>query len=168
MTKKYLLNKLTKKEDLNFYESLANPSRSGEGRENMNGKDYSILSITGFLILAAIVGFFMWVVPNYRVWSAAKAGEATLSQADYDRQTKVVEAKANEEAQVYNAQAEVARARGVAQANNIIKDSITEMYIRYLWVNTLDKTNNQIIYVPEGADGLPITEAGRTVPAPSK
>lgn len=122
----------------------------------------------GLLVFAAIVGFFMWIVPNYNVWSSGKAGQATLQQADYDRQTKVVEAKANEEAQVYNAQAEVARARGVAQANNIIKDSITEMYIRYLWVNTLDKTNNQIIYVPEGADGLPITEAGRSVaPTPA-
>jgi len=129
----------------------------------MNGKDLSILSLTGFVILAIIVGFFMWIIPNYNVWSSGMAGRATLQQADFDRQTKVVEAKANEEAQVYNAQAEVARAKGVAQANNIIKNSITDQYIRYLWVNTLDKTNNQIIYVPEGADGLPITEAGRGV-----
>jgi hypothetical protein len=92
------------------------------------------------------------------VW---QAGEAELAQADYNRQTKVVEAQANLQAQKFNAESEVARAKGVAQANNIIKDSITEMYVRYLWVNTLDKTNNQIIYVPEGADGLPITEAGR-------
>ncbi len=115
-----------------------------------------------FIILTGIVGFFMWVLPNYNVWSAGKAGQAELQQADFTRQTKVVEARANLEAQTYNAQAEVARARGVAQSNNIVKDSISEMYIRYLWVNTLDHTNNQIIYVPEGADGLPITEAGRT------
>lgn len=103
----------------------------------------------------------MWVMPTYTVWSAGKAGEAELAQADYNRQTKVVEAQANLQAQKFNAESEIARAHGVAQANNIIKDSITEMYIRYLWVNTLDKTNNQIIYVPEGADGLPLTEAGR-------
>lgn len=120
------------------------------------------------LVISSVIGliifFIIWILavaPIYNVWAAGQAGKATLQQADFDRQTKVVEAKANEEAQVYNAEAEVARARGVAQANNIIKDSITEMYIRYLWVNTLDKTNNQIIYVPEGADGLPITEAGR-------
>ena len=136
---------------------------------NEKGQASAGLLLVGFIIVVCIVGFFMWVIPTYNVWSSGKAGQATLQQADYDRQTKVVEAKANEEAQVYNAQAEVARAKGVAQANNIIKDSITQQYIQYLWVQTLDKTNNQIIYVPEGSDGLPITEAGRAIaPTPSK
>ncbi len=103
----------------------------------------------------------MWLLPIYNVWSAAKAGQAELSQADYNRQVQVVNAQANVQAQTYNAQAEVARANGVAQANLVIKDTITDQYIRYLWVQTLDKTQNQIIYVPLGADGLPITEAGR-------
>lgn len=116
-----------------------------------------LLTTAGLFIIA----FTMWIFPIYNVWAAGMAGQATLRQADFDRQTKVVEAKANEEAQVYNAQAEVARARGVAQANNIIKDSITDQYIRYLWVQTLDKGNHdQIIYVPTDT-GLPITEAGR-------
>lgn len=115
-----------------------------------------------FLILFAISGMF-WR-PLYNVWEQGQEGKAALAKADYDRQTKVVEAQANLAAQKFNAESEVARAQGVAQANNIIKNSITEMYIRYLWVNTLDKTNNQIIYVPEGTDGLPITEAGRTIP----
>lgn len=127
---------------------------------NKNGQT-AIIILVGFIILSIIVGFFMWILPTYNVWSASKAGQAELAQADFNRQTKVVEAKANEEAQVYNAESEVARAKGVAQANNIIKDSITDQYIRYLWVQTLDKTNNQIIYVPEGTDGLPLTEAGR-------
>lgn len=127
----------------------------------MNQKGQASIVAIGIVGLIVLVGLIMWLWPSYNVWAAGMAGRATLQQADFDRQTKVVEAKANEEAQVYNAQAEVARARGVAQANGIIKDSINEMYIRYLWVNTLDKTNNQIIYVPEGADGLPITEAGR-------
>lgn len=113
----------------------------------------------------ALIAFCMWLFPVYSVWSASQAGKAALSHADFERQVQVVNAQANLQAQKYNADAEVARASGVAQANNIIKDSITEMYIRYLWVNTLDKTNNQIIYVPEGADGLPISEAGRAIPA---
>ncbi|HEX9061338.1 MAG TPA: membrane protease subunit [Clostridia bacterium] len=135
--------------------------------DNDGFKHWKLLIISSLLFVGFWIVWFIAIAPVYNVWAAGLAGQATLKQADFDRQTKVVEAKANEEAQVYNAQAEVARARGVAQANNIIKDSITEMYIRYLWVNTLDKTNNQIIYVPEGADGLPITEAGR-VTVPSK
>lgn len=127
-------------------------------------------TITGFVVVTSIVvGIlvivlgFMFGLPVYNVWSASQAGKAELAHADFERQVQVVNAQANLQAQKYNADAEVARAGGVAQANNIIKDSITEMYIRYLWVNTLDKTNNQIIYVPEGQDGLPISEAGRVV-----
>lgn len=121
-----------------------------------------ISSVLGGVLL---IGVLMWVFPTYSVWSASKAGQAALAHADFERQVKVVNAQANLQAQKFNAEAEVARANGVAQANNIIKDSITEMYVRYLWVQTLDKTNNQIIYVPLGQDGLPITEAGRAVPS---
>jgi hypothetical protein len=130
----------------------------------MNQPDNTIRNI--WLSIGAVVlfiAFLMLVMPMYNVWSAGKAGQATLKHADFEREVQVVNAKANLEAQKYNAEAEVARANGVAQANHVIKDSITELYIRYLWVQTLDRTNNQIIYVPLGQDGLPVTEAGRAV-----
>lgn len=114
----------------------------------------------GTLIIGVILLLFVGF-PIYNVWAAGQGGKAQLQHADYERQVQVVNAKANLQAQTYNAQSEVARARGVAQANKIISGSITDQYIRYLWVQTLDKTQNQIIYVPLGADGLPITEAGR-------
>lgn len=113
--------------------------------------------------LGVLIAVLMWIMPNYNVWSAGKAGEASLAHSNFEREVQVVNAKANLEAQKYNAEAEVARAEGVAKANHIIKDSITDLYIRYLWVQTLDRTNNQIIYVPIGGDGLPVTEAGRAV-----
>lgn len=116
--------------------------------------------IMGLFIL---IGVLMWGIPVYKVWSASKAGKAELAHADYERQTQVVNAQANLQAQVFNAQAEVERAKGVAQANALIKDSLTDLYVKYLWVSTLDKTNNQIIYVPLGTDGLPVSEAGRAV-----
>ncbi len=131
----------------------------------------AILLSTTIFVVAIIVGFFMWILPIYNVWRSGEIGKATLQHADYERQVQVVNAQANLQAQKFNAQAEVARANGVAQANNIIKGSITDQYIKYLWVQTLDKgAHDQIIYVPTEL-GLPITEAGRalpTVPAPSK
>ncbi len=117
----------------------------------------------GSILFIAIIGALMWIMPNYSVWRAGKVGQATLQHADFERQVQVVNAQANLQAQKYNAQAEVARATGVAQANNIIKGSITDQYIKYLWVQTLDKgAHDQIIYVPTEL-GLPITEAGRAV-----
>ena len=60
------------------------------------------------------------------------------------------------------AQAEVKRAEGVAKANKIIGESLkdNEAYLRYLWVNNLENSQNQVIYIPTEA-GLPIMEADR-------
>jgi len=115
------------------------------------------------LIVILVVSFFLFGYPMIRVWWAGQAGKAQLRHANFEREVQIVNAQANLHAQEFNAQSEVVRAEGIAKANNIIKDSITEAYIRYLWVQTLDRTNNQIIYVPLGQDGLPITEAGRAV-----
>lgn len=59
-----------------------------------------------------------------------------------------------------DAEIEVARARGVSDANKIIADSISEEYIRYLWVQGLNDGNSEVIYVPTEAN-LPILEATR-------
>lgn len=128
--------------------------------ENINWLSVSFWAFVGLIILFVFVGM-PFIYPLYNVWNSGMQGKALLQHADFERQVQVVNAQANLQAQMYNASSEVARAQGVAAANNIIRDSITDMYIRYLWVNTLDKTNNQIIYVPLGQDGLPITEAGR-------
>jgi hypothetical protein len=122
---------------------------------------------TGVLALIIVLAIPFWAWPQYNIWASTLSGEAALKHAEYERQTRVVEAKANYESQKYNADSEVVRANGVSKANNIIKNSITDQYIRYLWVQTLDKgSHDQIIYVPTEM-GLPITEAGRGV-TPSK
>ena len=115
-------------------------------------------------ILSATIILLLWLLgyPIYRVWWSSQSGKAELAQAEYSRQIKVVEAKAKLESEGLNAKSEVIRAGGVAQANHTIKGSINDMYIRYLWVKTLDESNpvREIIYVPTEAN-LPITEANR-------
>ncbi len=81
--------------------------------------------IMGIVAGIVIIGGLMAIVPVYSVWSAGQAGRAALNHADFERQVQVVNAQANVQAQTYNADAEVARARGVAQSNDIIKNSIT-------------------------------------------
>ena len=128
----------------------------------MNGETIFKNSVA-ILLGIGLIALGMWVFPVYKVWSSSQNGKASLAHADFERQVQVVNAQANLEAQKFNADSEVVRAQGVAKANEVIKNSITELYVKYLWVHTLDQTNNQIIYVPLGADGLPITEAGRAV-----
>ncbi len=108
------------------------------------------------------------VFPPYRVWNAKKTGEAELARAQQNRQIAVQEAQAKFESSDFEAKAEIRRAQGVAQANKIIGDSLkdNEAYLRYLFVNNLADTKDQVIYIPTEA-GLPVLEAGHR-PAPPK
>jgi hypothetical protein len=60
------------------------------------------------------------------------------------------------------AQVEVERAKGVAEANKIIGESLkdNEGYLRYLWIDSLQHTKDKIIYIPPES-GLPILESQR-------
>lgn len=118
----------------------------------------------GGLVLFAIILMlsFMFGLPEYSVWHQKKAGQAILAKANFSKQVAVQEAEAKMDAAKYLADSEVIRARGVAKANKIIGKSLNdnEAYLRYLYINNLDNTKNQIIYVPTEA-GLPILEAGK-------
>jgi len=112
--------------------------------------------------LMVLVGGMMWGIPQYRVYNSRLTGEAEFKRAEQNRKIKIEEAKAVKEAAALLGEAEVARAKGVAEANKIIGDSLkgNEAYLRYLWIDGLKSNEQQIIYVPTEA-GLPILEAGR-------
>jgi len=59
-----------------------------------------------------------------------------------------------------DAEIAVAKAKGIAESNKIIAGSISENYLRYLWVESLQNSEKQIVYIPTEAN-LPIMEAGR-------
>ena len=127
----------------------------------------------GIVALAAVVLLFivlsMAVMPRYNVWQQGLEGKAALARAEQDRQIAIYEADAAAAAADRWAEAEVARARGVAEANRIIADGLggPEGYLRYLYIEGLKDARSegvQIIYVPTEA-GLPILEAGRAAPS---
>jgi hypothetical protein len=112
----------------------------------------------GVLVIAALMAF----LPVYGVWSQRLSGEAELARAEANRQIRVLEAKAEQEAAKALAEAEVTRAEGIARANKIIGDSLqnNEGYLRYLWIQGLQTNQMQVVYVPTEAN-LPIMEASR-------
>ncbi len=67
------------------------------------------------------------------------------------------------------AMAEVERAKGVAEANQIIGESLkgNESYLRYLWIQGLQYGSSEVIYIPTEAN-LPILEASRKLQKPKK
>lgn len=114
-----------------------------------------------FVAAVMIVGA-AWGVPQYRVWSRELNGKAQLKEAEWSRQIQVEEARSRAESAKLDAAAEIERARGVAEANKIIGDSLddNEAYLRYLWIQGLNDGTSEVIYVPTEA-GLPILEAGK-------
>lgn len=116
-----------------------------------------IASILGIVVIISL----MIGLPLYNVWRSNKMGVAEYVRAEQNRKIKIEEAKANLEAEKLNAQAEIERAKGAAEAIRIENGSITPTYIQYLWVRQQNaNSNNKIIYIPTEA-GLPILEAGK-------
>jgi regulator of protease activity HflC (stomatin/prohibitin superfamily) len=123
----------------------------------------SEISVIGVIIgFIGLIGIVLWGVPTYKVWQKGLAGQAELKQAEWNRQITVREAEAKKEAATALAAAEVERAKGVAEANKIIGESLreNEAYLRYLWIQGLQDGNSEVIYVPTEAN-LPILEATR-------
>lgn len=128
-------------------------------------------AIVAFFLFGG-VGSCMYVYPQYNVYSQRMEGQAKLAEAQSSREIRVREARAQMEAATLLAQAEVRRARGAAEANHILQNSLggPEGYLRYLQIQTYHEMVNAgrspaMIYIPtEG--GLPITEAARLQRAP--
>lgn len=119
-----------------------------------------ILAVVVLIVAAVILIFWGW--PQYKVYSQDLRGQAALVEAESSRRIAVLEATAARDSAVMLAAAEVERARGVAEANEIIGDSLkgNEAYLRYLFIEAFKLTSNQTIYIPTEA-GMPILEAGR-------
>lgn len=123
----------------------------------------SAVVIGSIIAIIAFIGFLMIVLPMYRVWAAHKEGQAEYAKAEQNRSIKILEAEALKESAKLQAEAEVERAKGVAQANNIIADGLKghKEYLQYLWITHLEEgSNREVIYIPTET-GLPLLEAGK-------
>ena len=128
--------------------------------KKMSKEAKAMVTITVIVVL--ILALLMIGMPQYRVWQKGLAGKAQLAEAEWNRQIAVKEALAKKEAAVALAAAEVERAKGVAESNRIIGESLknNDAYLRYLWVTGLHDGTSETIYVPTETN-LPILEATR-------
>ncbi len=106
----------------------------------MNKNAGCTLAAVGAAIILLLV--FLIGYPQYRVYSQRLAGEAALAEAQSSRQVAILEARAKKESAISLADAEVIRAKGAAQANAILQDSLggPEGYLRYLQIQALEGT----------------------------
>ena len=105
--------------------------------------------------------------PQYNVWTQSLNGKAELQKAEYTRQVAVLEAQAKLDSASKLADSEIERAKGVAEANRIIGDSLKDnpRYLQYLYVTGLQEGSekgNRTIYVPtEGGMPVPTMDLGK-------
>lgn len=126
--------------------------------ETMDG--VATLVLGGLVVTALAVALFAGG-PVYNVWTQGMNGKAELQKAEYTRKVAVLEAQAKMDSASKLADAEVERAKGVAEANRIIGDSLKDnpRYLQYLYITGLQEGSekgNRTIYVP--------TEGGMPVP----
>lgn len=115
----------------------------------------------GICVIVILTISMAFIRPWYNVWSQEMEGKAEFAKAEQNRKIKIEEARANLEAEKLNAQAEIERAKGAAEAIRIENGSITPTYIQYLWVRQQsDLSNKTVIYVPTETN-LPILESTR-------
>lgn len=133
--------------------------------------DVSFGAALGTVLSIAVIGTVcgaLYGCPQYGVYQQRLAGEAEFQRAQQNRQIRVQEAQAQLDASHLTAQAEVAKAEGVAKANEIMAKSLggPEGYIRWKYIEMLQETglsghsDRSVIYVPTEAQ-IPIMEAGR-------
>lgn len=123
------------------------------------GRNWAIGTTTVAVLIVAT--FLAW--PKCNIYAQRAQGQAMLAHAQSAKEVAVAEAKAKMESAELLAQAEVARAKGVAQANQIIGESLknNEAYLRYLWINDIGQNAGKtVVYIPTEAN-LPILEATR-------
>lgn len=122
-----------------------------------------------FAFIAILVVVLMVGLPIYNVWQQEMAGKAEMAKAEQNRKILIEEAKARLEAEKLNAQAEVERARGMAEAMKLENGTLNTTYNQYLFIRTLEKLADkgdlpQIIYMP--SEGLvPVMDVSTKAPA---
>jgi regulator of protease activity HflC (stomatin/prohibitin superfamily) len=123
---------------------------------NNTTQNFIIIGLLG----AIVIGGLAFGLPHYVVYTSTLNGKAQLQEAEFTRQVVVLEAKAKLDSAKELAQAEVERAKGVAEANRIIGDSLkgNNDYLSYLWITGLEEGNkngNKTVYMIPTQGSIP-------------
>ena len=105
----------------------------------MEKRNIGKLIAGGVIIAFVFIAALMFGLPRYNVWQQEMAGKAEMAKAEQNRRILVEEAKAKLEAEKLNAQAEIERARGMAEAMKLENGTLSETYNQYLFIRTLEK-----------------------------
>ncbi len=118
--------------------------------------------IAAIILVLGFVGFLLWFLPVWNVWSSRKSGEANLAEAVYEQKIQVAQADGRLLAAEKNKQAAIIEAEAVAAQINTIGEGLQrhDLYLKWQWIRMMEEREGETIYVPTEAN-LPILEATR-------
>ena len=120
--------------------------------------------VLGGLLIAFVVfggiGACAYGVPQYNLYKAETMKREKIAEAKANSDSAEYEAERAVEIAQAQAEADIIRAEGIAEANRLISESLTDEYNQWHAVEQLNP-NATTVYVP--SDGpLPLPEASRT------
>ena len=108
------------------------------------------------VIVGAIIGGLMFGIPAFSRYQ---------KRADANNEVQVNEIRIKQQEQLIqvekqNAEIRVEEAKGIAESQNIINESLTGDYLQYLAIKAQEKMasspNHTQIYIPVGTNGIPL------------
>lgn len=126
-----------------------------------NGAIGALLVVGLLVVVIGAVAGLMFGIPDYN---------RSQRLANENNQTKVNDIQIAQTAQLVKvqqqkAQIQVAQARGIAEAQDIIKSTLTPAYLQYEAIEAqkaeVNSPNHTIIYIPSSSNGVPLVS---TVP----
>lgn len=116
----------------------------------MKNKITTMLAIIGMMILTNSCGWIRNYEREQKRMDAENNGRAALLESESGKKVAIETAKANLESAKLNAEADVIRAKGIAEANKIIGQSLenNRAYLEWLWIDNIEKNPNQVFYIP--------------------
>jgi hypothetical protein len=130
-------------------------------------KDFAAIASVLLFGAISIIGAGMFILPQYGVWQQALEGKAELQKADYTRQVAVVEAQAKLDSAAKLAQVRIQEAKGIAEANRIIGESLRNNpdYLTFLQIEAIKEgaeNGNKTYFVAPNQAGVPVITAPAT------
>lgn len=103
-----------------------------------------------FNVLTGCGGCYRDYVRTQDMHDAEFKGKGELLQAESNKKIQIEGARANLESAKMNAEADIIRAKGIAEANKIIGNSLqnNRAYLEWLWIDNIEKNHNQVFYIP--------------------
>lgn len=106
------------------------------------------------LVLLFLVGIWVGIKTVHRGQKVADAKNQITINSIQIQQTQQLVKVAQQKADI-----KIAEAHGIEEAQRIINNTLTPLYLQHEAIQAQESQSNKIIYVPSGSQGIPIVNA---------